>query len=422
MRYFFPIFIFVFFSSNVFAGYYLSTSNSGDSSSACWADKPIACGRYKDSNTYFNGTIGSTLIEGCGLSYKSNNNPAGYARLYECTLACSSGKGRNPSSGECVSCPTGATQDASTGACVCPSGTHLSGGACVQDCSASDQQAWAAATAPYNHKVHVTNAPITAGLRVVNETTTNASTCENTCRIDRTTFVRIGNITNVSYEIKDWIDAENTGMPCTSMPAGSTVTTQISIGTKEEGGCRSGFSYGEINGVPGCYGAPSGMPNGQAPSNGGSAGNNGGRGDDGSIDTSDSNSDGSCPAGYSPMQLGGRVVCGKASSTGSGGNTGGQGGESDVPSHTTSTAHTFGEAASNFATGIKDTPVARAIGGMSSIFPSGSGACPTPGFDVFGRHFVIDFHCTLFALVASTLSALMMVVWTFLGLRIIASA
>jgi hypothetical protein len=426
--------ILIIFSASAAAGF--RPADATLAAGRCWAtlaEVGAAICPVEIPGSTYGGPVGSQ-----SFYCVKNGSSAGQYLWGSCSESCPSGQERFQ--GNCVNqCPTGQTRQGD-GSCSCGAGQEYYNNQCVAQCGPNQQRnpttgqcegpcteaqrsAAVAAMAPYQDKVSVFNAPITAGLRVVDETTTTAYTCQNTCKVKKTIYVRLGNITNTSYEVKDWVHADVLSEGCAEMPASTTVTTGVSIGRRSDGGCRAGFSFGEVNGVPDCYGAPAGTPNGtDLGGNGGNSGNsgNGGFGDDGPVDTSNANSDGSCPEGTSQIQIGGRVVCGKPSSGG-----GGQNGSSDpsaVPGHTTSTAHSFGEAATNFFSGLQQTPIANAIGGMAQIFPSSGGVCPAPGFDIFGQHFVIDMHCTLYPLIASTLSTVMLVVFTFVGLRIIASA
>lgn len=335
-------------------------------------------------------------------------------------------------------CPAGQVLG-TTGACECPAGTELYNGACVTPC-ASDQtrntttgqcegpctpsqaSAAAAQNAASQDKVTVTNTPIGPGLIKVNESTTVAYTCINTCKVKVSTYVRVGTITSTSYQWKDWSHWEAPSGGCANMPSPVTTTTSINIGQKPEGGCRDGFAFGEVNGVAGCYGAPSsgaasGTGGGGPQNNPGNPGGSDGAGNN-TDGTNQNGPGGACNAGF--HDLNGTCV---RDSVGGGGDGGGeQGGSSDLPDHTSHDADDFSEAVSDFKAGVDDAPIVQAFSGMSSLFSSSSGTCPTPGFDIFGQHFVIDMHCTLYANISGILGALMMVIWTFIGLRVIASA
>jgi hypothetical protein len=94
----------------------------------------------------------------------------------------------------------------------------------------------------------------------------------------------------------------------------------------------------------------------------------------------------------------------------------------EAPGHPQGDAQSFGEAASNFSEGVSATPIGQLATSLVSVIPASGGQCPTPGFEIFGQHFDIDMHCTLYAQVAGMLSALMIVVYSIIGIRIILSS
>jgi hypothetical protein len=54
--------------------------------------------------------------------------------------------------------------------------------------------------------------------------------------------------------------------------------------------------------------------------------------------------------------------------------------------------------------------------------PSHTAACPMPAFDVFGKHFVMDTHCTLFEQQRSTLYSTMLLAFMLIAIFIVLSA
>jgi len=67
-------------------------------------------------------------------------------------------------------------------------------------------------------------------------------------------------------------------------------------------------------------------------------------------------------------------------------------------------------------------PVVAMVGNVSGLFTLAGAVCPAPEFSLFGTTFALDYHCTLYELVRSVLSALMIVVFTISGIRHVASA
>ncbi|WP_406850685.1 hypothetical protein WH390_04080 [Candidatus Arsenophonus nilaparvatae] len=54
--------------------------------------------------------------------------------------------------------------------------------------------------------------------------------------------------------------------------------------------------------------------------------------------------------------------------------------------------------------------------------PERAASCPVATFEVFEQHFVIDAHCTLFESIRGLLTLFSMIIWSFLGLRIVLSS
>lgn len=237
-------------------------------------------------------------------------------------------------------CPSGQVLGA-TGSCECPSGTELYNGSCVTPCAAdqtrntttgqcegpctpSQAAAAAAQNASEQDKVTITNAPIVSGINKVDEKTTVGYACINTCKVRVTSYLRVGVITNTSYQYKDWAHWDAPSGGCSNMPSPVTTTTTVDIGQKPEGGCRSGFWFGEVNGAAGCYGAPdsgaaSGTGGGGPQNNPGNPGGADGAGNNGD-GTNQNGPGGACNAGY--HDLNGTCV----KDFGSGGSGGGESG------------------------------------------------------------------------------------------------
>ncbi|MFS1564254.1 MAG: hypothetical protein ACL7AX_12715 [Candidatus Arsenophonus phytopathogenicus] len=54
--------------------------------------------------------------------------------------------------------------------------------------------------------------------------------------------------------------------------------------------------------------------------------------------------------------------------------------------------------------------------------PERAASCPVATFEVFEQRFVIDAHCTLFESIRGLLTLFSMIIWSFLGLRIVLSS
>ena len=77
----------------------------------------------------------------------------------------------------------------------------------------------------------------------------------------------------------------------------------------------------------------------------------------------------------------------------------------------------------NYMTGVGNAPVVQAFSNVTSAFAGlGDGTCPTAQFDLWGHTYTIDVQCSLWANVADLVGIVMMVVWVFIGFRILASA
>jgi len=227
-----------------------------------------------------------------------------------------------------------------SGACECPVGKEIYNGVCVAACAANQTRnattgqcegpctasQFAAAKAGFvNSPVIVNTVPVSAGLRMVTEKDDTSYICSNTCKVQRVFHIRIGTITSVNYQIKDWTENVVAQEGCDNLPASSTKSWDVAIGQKPEGGCQPGFVYGEVNGVAGCYG--NGAPGGNGANSGAAAGGGGGGpqnhpdnpgGDDGKgngADGKNQNGDGgACAAGYHDVD----GVCKKDASGGGG--------------------------------------------------------------------------------------------------------
>jgi len=87
-----------------------------------------------------------------------------------------------------------------------------------------------------------------------------------------------------------------------------------------------------------------------------------------------------------------------------------------------SSGSTMEEIGSDAYARLANAPIVLMISNVSQAMTFASSACPTPGFSIFGESFSINFHCTLYADIASVLSAIMMLIFSIAGIRHIASA
>lgn len=108
---------------------------------------------------------------------------------------------------------------------------------------------------------------------------------------------------------------------------------------------------------------------------------------------------------------------------GSGG--GGSGGSlDDLEEPDLGDAPSFGESLATYWDAVKAAPIVAALDGLGASLPAG--ACPSWSTTVsaYGRAFDIDFAgmCTLWDSISSVVSAVMLVGWAFLGIKIVMSA
>ncbi len=126
---------------------------------------------------------------------------------------------------------------------------------------------------------------------------------------------------------------------------------------------------------------------------------------------------------------------GSGSGTGSGGEGSGAGecdptskgyldciGSSTLPDHTTASASSFGEAATNFWTQFNDTPVGHLAGGAGIGGEVAVGSCPAPTLEFFGHSFSLNIMCSIYDSISSTLGTVMNVIYVMAGILIILSA
>lgn len=84
------------------------------------------------------------------------------------------------------------------------------------------------------------------------------------------------------------------------------------------------------------------------------------------------------------------------------------------------TQPTIQESTQALMNGIKGSPLVSAISSISTAVPSGE--CPAPTLHAFGKDYVWDSHCQILSNLAGTLGALMLVIYTIAGIRVVMSA
>lgn len=99
----------------------------------------------------------------------------------------------------------------------------------------------------------------------------------------------------------------------------------------------------------------------------------------------------------------------------SGVDCGGDGSVPQLPSEPT-----LQQAAQTYYAALASVPVVAAVGGIAAAVPDGQ--CPTASFSVFGQQYTLDVQCTLWNSMQGVLSAVMLVFWTILGVRVLMSA
>lgn len=87
-----------------------------------------------------------------------------------------------------------------------------------------------------------------------------------------------------------------------------------------------------------------------------------------------------------------------------------------------SSGATGDELASDIYTRLGNAPIVQAFSNVTNIFDLSTAACPSPNFSAFGTQFAFDYHCTLYQTISPTLSAVMLLFFSIVGLRHIASA
>lgn len=92
-----------------------------------------------------------------------------------------------------------------------------------------------------------------------------------------------------------------------------------------------------------------------------------------------------------------------------------------TPVNPYSEAKTLEASSGDYYTSLSSVPIVAGVGNVANAF-SGSGACPAPSFDAFDANFTLDYHCTLYGEISGIMSAMMLVLWTLVGIRHVVSA
>lgn len=77
---------------------------------------------------------------------------------------------------------------------------------------------------------------------------------------------------------------------------------------------------------------------------------------------------------------------------------------------------------SDVYTRLGNVPLVLAVDNVADVFNVGPQACPSPSFSLYGETFTIDMHCTILQQFTGTLSAIMLILYSVLGIRHVMSA
>lgn len=80
------------------------------------------------------------------------------------------------------------------------------------------------------------------------------------------------------------------------------------------------------------------------------------------------------------------------------------------------------EVASDIITRLYAAPLVAMVGNITGIFDLSGAQCPAPTFSAFNTSFVLDGHCSLYSTIAGILSTVMIILFSIIGVRHIASA
>jgi len=95
-----------------------------------------------------------------------------------------------------------------------------------------------------------------------------------------------------------------------------------------------------------------------------------------------------------------------------------------LPAHSIAPS-TFGEASASFKSRLDSAPLIQAFSGVATMLSFQNAACPTLSMNLpppINSTVSTAVHCELYTSISNILSALMIVIWTFIGFRIFASA
>lgn len=97
---------------------------------------------------------------------------------------------------------------------------------------------------------------------------------------------------------------------------------------------------------------------------------------------------------------------------------------SNLPEHSQSSG-TFATVNSAFIARVTNSPISQSFSGIAGMLSLENASCPVFSFDLpqpINQNIATNLHCELYDTIAPIIAAVMVVVWTFLGFRIFASA
>lgn len=97
-----------------------------------------------------------------------------------------------------------------------------------------------------------------------------------------------------------------------------------------------------------------------------------------------------------------------------------------MPDHTTNTVTSFSDANTDFMNQLNATALVSGFASFANIVPDTGGQCPVLSIDLtgtlIGSTVGTDLHCTLLEEVGGTIYAVMLVVWAWVGFRVVSRA
>jgi hypothetical protein len=76
--------------------------------------------------------------------------------------------------------------------------------------------------------------------------------------------------------------------------------------------------------------------------------------------------------------------------------------------------------ATNYIAAIRSAPVVAAFANIAASIPSGT--CPAPQFTIWGHTFTMSAACSIFDQVSTILSAICLIVYSIISVRVLMSA